>query len=96
MRITFDPRAADELAYQIEYLIDRHAVAAAIRLEARCNAFLEQFLATHPRSGKYIAEAKIWETWIPGTRLIIWYRFRHNELQVLRIWHAAQRRTPEK
>jgi hypothetical protein len=34
----------------------------------------------------------IWETWIPGTRLVVWYRFTADELQIIRIWHSAQDR----
>ncbi len=90
MRIVFDPRAADELEGQIDYLLEQHARAAAARLEARCMAFLETFLVTYPRSGKFIAEASVWETWIPGTRLVVWYRFSVEELQIIRIWHASQ------
>jgi plasmid stabilization system protein ParE len=92
MRIVFDPRAADELVSQIEYLIEHNALQAAVRLAMRCNAFFENFLARHPRTGKHIVERDIWETWIPGTRLVIWYRFTEDELQIIRIWHAAQDR----
>jgi hypothetical protein len=41
MKVTLDPRAADELASQIDYLIDNHALLAAARLKARCDAFFE-------------------------------------------------------
>lgn len=92
MRIRLDPRAAEELASQIAYLIDNHALLAAARLKARCDAFFETFLARHPRAGKYMAEKDIWETWIPGTRLVVWYRCTSEELQIIRIWHAAQDR----
>jgi plasmid stabilization system protein ParE len=40
MRIVFDPRAADDLVSQIEYLIDHDALQAAARLKMRCDAFL--------------------------------------------------------
>ena len=43
MRITFDPRAADELISQIDYLIEHNAVDAAARLKTRCDAFFEIF-----------------------------------------------------
>jgi plasmid stabilization system protein ParE len=92
VRITLDPRAAEELASQIEYLIDNRALLAAARLKARCDAFFEKFLTQHPRTGKHNAEKDIWETWIPGTRLVVWYRFTSDELQIIRIWHAAQDR----
>jgi plasmid stabilization system protein ParE len=92
MRITFDPRAAEELASQIEYLIQQNALLAAARLKTRCDAFFASFLALHPRTGKHIADKDIWETWIPGTRLIVWYRFTSDALQIIRIWHSAQDR----
>jgi len=95
VRITFDPRAADDLAAQIEYLIDNQALPAALHLKARCDAFFETFLIRHPRAGKNIAEKDIWETWVPGTRLVFWYRFTNTELQIIRIWHAAQDRGRE-
>jgi plasmid stabilization system protein ParE len=92
MRIVFDPRAADDLVSQIDYLIKHDALQAAIRLEKRCNAFFEEFLARHPRTGKHIATRDIWEAWMPGTRLVIWYRFTDTDLQIIRIWHVAQDR----
>ena len=30
---------------------------------------------------------------MPGTRLVVWYRFTEEELQIIRLWHAAQDRT---
>lgn len=93
MRIVFDPVAAEELASQIDFLIERHAHQAAARLAARCDSFFESFLSLHPRTGKFIAEKDIWETWMPGTRLIVWYRVSRDELQIIRIWHSAQDRS---
>ena len=45
MRLIVDPVAAEELERQLDYLVDRSAVAAAVRLEARFSSFLEQFLS---------------------------------------------------
>lgn len=92
MKITFDPRAADDLLAQLTYLVSKDAPTAARQLDARVTSFLETFLVRHPRAGKYVAKARLWETWIPGTRLILWYRFTDSELQVVRVWHAAQNR----
>lgn len=92
MKITLDARAAVELESQFDYLLEHGAHAAALRLRARCDAFFENLLAPHPRSGKHIPEKNIWETWIPGTRLIVWYRFTSDELQIIRVWHGAQNR----
>lgn len=75
MKITFDPQAADDLLAQLTYLVSNNAVGTARQLDARVTAFLENFLTHHPRTGKFIASAQLWETWVPGTRLIVWYRF---------------------
>jgi len=93
VKVTFDPRAAEQLEGQLDYLLQRHAISAAVRLEARCTSFLETFLVAHPSTGKFVAEIDVWETWIPGTRLVIWYRFTSDELQVIRIWHSSQQRS---
>ncbi len=95
MRIAFDPLAVVEFESQIDYLIEQHAPRAAARLKSRCDEFFENFLARHPRTGKYVVEKDIWETWIPGTRLVVWYRFTSDELQIIRIWHVAQERGRE-
>lgn len=92
MKITLAPQAAVELESQFNYLIDRGARVAAARLRDRCDTYFEHILARHPRSGKHIQERDIWEVWIPGTRLVVWYRIRQEELQILRIWHSAQNR----
>lgn len=92
MRIKLDPRAAVELQSQITYLLERGSPRAARRLAERCDAFFENVLARHPRSGKPVPERGIWEAWIPGTRLIVWYRVSAEELQIIRIWHSAQNR----
>lgn len=90
MRITLDPQAAVELESQFEYLVQQGAMQAANRLAARCDAFFENVLGRHPKTGKYVAEKDIWETWVPGTRLVVWYRITDREVQIIRVWHAAQ------
>ena len=92
MKIVFDPRAAEELEHQIHFLIQQGAVKAAVKLEARVISYFERLLSRYPRTGKHIAEKDIWETWVPGTRLVVWYRFTTSELQIIRVWHSAQDR----
>jgi plasmid stabilization system protein ParE len=87
-----DPEAQANLANQIDYLNDRGAFDAADRLATRLEAFLANFLCSHPATGRYIPERDLWEVWIPRTRLVLWYRFTDNHLQVVRIWHTAQDR----
>lgn len=92
MRIKLAPQAAAELESQFDYLIQQGAARAAHRLALRCDAYFENVLGRHPRTGKHIAEKDVWEAWIPGTRLVVWYRFSDEELQIVRIWHCARNR----
>ena len=93
MKIVFDRLAEQDLNNQIGYLIDQGAPTAARKLETRISAFVEMTLAAYPRTGTYLHHRALWETWVPRTRFVIWYRLKSDELQVVRIWHAAQDRT---
>jgi plasmid stabilization system protein ParE len=50
-------------------------------------------LADYPRSGRKIPERELWESWIPGTRLVAWYDFGDDELIVIAIWHTSRDRS---
>jgi plasmid stabilization system protein ParE len=92
MKVIVDPVAADELEAQVDYLLAQGAPVAAAKLKARFDAFLEVFLATLPRTGRYVPERALWETWIPDTRLVVWYRFTDDELHIVRVWHTSRDR----
>ena len=92
MKVVFDPLAERDLDAQLTYLIDHGAASAARQLEQRLAAFIQHTVLTFPRAGTYIAQRNIWETWVPKTKLIVWYRFTTDELQIVRIWHTSQDR----
>ena len=87
-----DRQAEADLQAQLDYLIERGAVSAAERLSARVKAFLRDHLTIYPATGIFLDHRNLWETWIPRTRLVVWYRFTDTELQVARIWHTARDR----
>ena len=92
MRIVFDPEAERDLDRQLTYSIDHGAAPAVRALHKRSTEFIEGILARHPRTGTYIAHRELWETWVPRTRIVIWYRFSDEELQIVRLWHTSQDR----
>jgi len=92
MRITIAPAARRDLERQLTYLVDHDAAIAARRLEQRLVTFIERTLAAYPRVGTFVGHRNLWEVWIPGTRIVLWYRFTRDELQIVRIWHSAQDR----
>jgi len=91
-QVRLTAEAEDALAARLGYLIDQGAVAPAQVLKARVETFLSTTLADYPRSGRWIAERGIWETWIPRTRFVVWYIFDDVELVALTFWHTSQDR----
>jgi len=91
-RIIATKEAATRLENQLDHLIDHHAPAAAHQLKQRFDITLANHVAVFPRTGRYLAERDLWETWIPRTRLVIWYRFSDDELILLSVWHTSQDR----
>lgn len=89
MKVVVDPVAADELEAQVDYLLARGATAAAAKLKARFDAFLEMFLATLPARENMCPREFCG---IPDTRLVVWYRFTDEELHIVRVWHTSQDR----
>jgi plasmid stabilization system protein ParE len=96
-RRVLDRQAEADLHAQLDYLIECGAVTAAERLSLRIKLFLRDFLAVYPATGAFLDHRDLWETWIPRTRLVLWYRFTDTELQIVRVWHMAQdrRNTPD-
>ncbi len=92
MKIVIAPRARRDLANQLGYLVDQGAMPAARSLERRLTNFLNNTVACYPRSGTFVAYRELWETWVPRTRFVIWYRFTADALQIVRVWHASQNR----
>ena len=93
MNIRFDAEAISDLTRQLDYLLEQNAPAAAMALEQRILGFIELTLAVHPRVGTFVRHRGLWETWVPRSRIVIWYRFTDRELQFVRLWHTSQDRT---
>jgi plasmid stabilization system protein ParE len=87
-----DRQAEAGLQAQLDYLIERGAVGAVEQLSVRVKAFLRDHLSVFPATGLYLDHRGLWETWIPRTRLVVWYPFTDEEVQVARVWHTAQDR----
>lgn len=92
MKVVLDPEAATELENQLDYLISRSSADAARRLEQRFFEFVYETLAAFPRMGAFVPGRSIWDTWFPDTRLLLWHRFKDDELQIVRVWHTSQDR----
>jgi plasmid stabilization system protein ParE len=92
VKLVVTPDAAADLERQIDYLVEHGSFMAARRLADRVTVFLEQTLTRHPRVGKTVGHRGVYETWIPQTRLIVWYRLTGETIEIVRFWHSAQDR----
>jgi len=90
-RVRLTPEAERTLGAQIDYLMQISPGAAA-NLVTRVEQFLTETVALWPRAGRYIPPHDLWETWIPGTRLVVWYVFTEDEIVAVTFWHTAQDR----
>ena len=90
--VRFTPEAEHVLANQIDDLIAQGAIAPAQALKTRVETFLTDTQACYPRPGRWLSERQLWETWIPGTKLVAWYLFDDAEFVVITFWHTSQLR----
>lgn len=88
----FAPRAQRDLQSQIDYLNDQGAFDAADWLLTRIEQFVANFLVVHPKTGAYLDHRDLWETWVPQSRLVLWYRFTDSTIEIARVWHTSQDR----
>lgn len=94
MKVVLSQLARYELERQLQFLIDHGAAVAARRLKQRTMSFLRETLARHPRFGVPLEGRGFYETWIPGTRFVIWYRVKGDTIEIARFWHSSQNRQP--
>jgi plasmid stabilization system protein ParE len=94
MKIVVTRHAVRDLDSQIDFLLTRGNPKAARDLEVRVSGFIVDVLARHPWIGKPLDHRDLRESWIPGTKLVVWYRVREANLEIARFWHTAQNRGP--
>jgi plasmid stabilization system protein ParE len=94
MKVVFAPRAEADLAHHFSYGIRRFGQAVAERTLERLKNYLDPFLVNYPRTATFIPEINAFETWVPKTPFVIFFRIEpdHDVLRVLAIFHHAQDR----
>lgn len=92
--LRFSIEAETALNNQLDYLVAAGAPRAAEALARRIQQFLVNTISAYPRTGLYLQERGLWESWIPSTAIIAWYVFDDDQVTVVTFWHAAQDRSP--
>jgi hypothetical protein len=88
----FTDEAFQKLDAQIDYLISRHAERAAMALSQRVDHFLNRTICSYPATRKFLDHQNLWESWIPGTKLVLWYQFDDDVLTVISVWNTSEGR----
>jgi plasmid stabilization system protein ParE len=96
MKVVLAPEAVERLEAQIGFLRDVGAEYAAEWLRARVTDFMANHLARYPRTGRELGNSGLWETWIPRTRLVVWYRIEQDQIAIATVWHTSQNRSVAK
>jgi plasmid stabilization system protein ParE len=91
----FAPAAEAALARQFDYLLDHDAGPAARKLKQRLHSFIEKTLCRFPNVGTHIADRGIYETWVPGTKYVLWYTVTDEAVTIAMLWHTSQDRQGE-
>jgi plasmid stabilization system protein ParE len=92
MKVVLSPEAVERLEAQIAFLRDAEAFDAAHWLRLRIMNFLSNHLAHYPRTGRRLRHDNLWEMWVPGTRLVLWYRIETERVVIATVWHTSQDR----
>ncbi len=93
--VQYSALAAAKLEAQVDYLIDQGALRAALHLKQRVDDFVIGHLSLYPEVGRRVSDKDFYEIWISKTRIILWYRFTEDALDVIDIWHTSQQRGAE-
>jgi toxin ParE1/3/4 len=88
MKVIWTSRAIGELVEIADYIL-RHNPDAAISVRDRIRGAVLR-LADYALSGRVGRVAETRELVIPGTRFVVVYRVRHEQVQILAIFHAAR------
>jgi plasmid stabilization system protein ParE len=92
MIVKVDELAEKQLEKYIQYLRNEHANQAADDLIDSFEWFIDTVLVTFPTMGQLTERDDLFETFIPDTRLVIWYVFNSDILTIVDIWHESQDR----
>jgi plasmid stabilization system protein ParE len=92
MKVILSPEAVERLEAQVAFLRDAEAFDAAEWLRSRIMTFLSNYVARYPRTGRRLGHDNLWEIWVPGTRLVLWYRIEEDDVVIATVWHTSQDR----
>jgi plasmid stabilization system protein ParE len=95
MNLVLAPRAEQDINDQLAFGTERFGRATSERTLQKIFDYLENVLVHFPRSATFNPDTKTFETWIPKTPFVVFYRLdeQKNDLIVVALFHHAQDRS---
>jgi plasmid stabilization system protein ParE len=79
-----------QIAAAYEYGSGRFGPATAGRTYRRTIAHIENTVQIYPRTGRWLPEIKCYQSWVPRTPFVIFYRASGEDVEVLALFNGAQ------
>jgi plasmid stabilization system protein ParE len=94
MKIVYTPRAEQQMAILLAKGIDRFGARVAAQKIRRLLSFMRLTVGRFPRTSRYQMGIDTFETWIPGTAFIVYYRLEAgiNLVRVVAVFHHGKDR----
>jgi plasmid stabilization system protein ParE len=94
MKIVYTPRAELHIEILLAQGIERFGVRVAAGKMKRLRSFLRQTVGHFPRTSRYHANIDTFETWVPGTPFIVYYRLENSDalIRVVAVFHHGKDR----
>jgi plasmid stabilization system protein ParE len=92
MKIVYAPRAERQIEILLAIGVERFGAKDAARAISRMRKFIRQTVGHFPRTSRYHANIDAFETWVPGTPFIVYYRLEDAArlIRVVAVFHHGK------
>ncbi len=90
MSIIYSPDFQRQIAAQYEYGSQRFGAATAARTYRRTISYIENNVQNYPRTGQWRPDIACFQTWVPKTPFVVFYRIAGPNLEVLAMFNGSQ------
>lgn len=94
MKIVYTPRAERQIEILLAIGFERFGARVAAQKIRRLRSFMRLTVGQFPRTSRYHMDIDAFETWIPGTPFIVYYRLEEAAklIRVVAVFHHGKDR----
>jgi len=90
MSVIYSPEFQRQIASQYEYGLQRFGSTTATKTYRKTISYIENTIQAYPRTGHWRADIACFQTWVPKTPFVIFYRTAGADLEVLALFNGSQ------